>query len=384
MDLSTKPVAAARPAAAGRNPIANALSRISGLLLARREDLVLLALALAIVAVTRVVLSAHGVEQVGAWVYVANTQLYLYSIVLVMLLRVVFGPLRISRRSVSFDISQFSLEDEARRIVASLMAILALSTFMVNFSSFKSSIEVLNAFAWDQTFITLDRAIHGGDPWRLLQPLLGHPGVTRMLSGAYHLWFLLIYIGPVWFAIFQKDRVLRLRFFLAYFLTWTICGMVLATVLSSVGPCFVQPLLGNPYFAEQMAYLHAVDEVSPLFVIEIQQRLLEWHEFGRNGLGHGITAMPSMHVALAVVYALAMGKVSKPLGWLFGAFAVVIGVASVHLAYHYAVDGYLAAIVTLAIWLATKPLAAWIVEKLTPAGVAPLGENQGLPIIHQT
>jgi len=383
MDLSTKPLAAAHPAA-GRNPIANALSRIPRLLLARREDLLLLAFAVAIVAATRAVLSYHGVEQVGAWVYVANTQLYIYAIVLVMLLRVVFGPLRISRRSISFDISHFSLEGEARGIIASLVAIFALSTFMVNFSSFKSSIEVLNPFAWDQTFITLDRAIHGDDPWRLLQPLLGHPGITRMLSGAYHLWFLLIYIGPVWFAIYQKDRVLRLRFFLAYFMTWTICGMVLAVALSSVGPCFVQPLLGNAHFAEQMAYLHAVDDVSPLFVIDIQERLLQWHESGRNGLGHGITAMPSMHVALAVVYALAMGKVGKPFAWLFGAFAIVIAVASVHLAYHYAVDGYLAAIVTVAIWMATKPLAGWIMERLTPARGAPLGENQGLPIIHQT
>ena len=37
-------------------------------------------------------------------------------------------------------------------------------------------------------------------------------------------------------------------------------------------------------------------------------------------------------------------------------------IGSVHLAYHYAVDGYVSIAVTLIIWWMTKPIARWILK----------------------
>ena len=44
------------------------------------------------------------------------------------------------------------------------------------------------------------------------------------------------------------------------------------------------------------------------------------------------------------------------------AFFAVIQLASVHLASHYAVDGYVSIIVTVALWALAKPLAEWVAQ----------------------
>jgi hypothetical protein len=326
-----------------------------------REDFALLAISLAIIAITSAMLTMFSAALPRLIDYGLNTVAYLPALFTVVMVDLyVRSARRKPERLWEFGYSRAKRRSYAGRILAAMPVLIAISIFMPIFSSLKSSIELFHPFNWDDTWIALDRSIHGADPWRLLQPYLGYPFVTSFLSRAYQFWFMLIYAGPVWFAIFQTNRTLRLRFFLGYFLTWTICGMVLAVFLASVGPCFVEPLLGNPYYAEQMAYLHSVHRHNPLFVIEIQDQLLAWYRAGDHSLGRGITAMPSMHVALSVLYALAMRKVSKPLGWLFAGFAVIILLASVHLGYHYAVDGYAAAIITLVIWGFTAPLAKWL------------------------
>lgn len=222
--------------------------------------------------------------------------------------------------------------------------------FMPGFSAMKSAIPLFNDYDWDQSFIDLDIALHGRDPWRILQPMLGHPLVTSAISVAYHLWILLIYAGTIYFALYVKDRQLRVRYFAAFFGIWTINGVILATLMASVGPCFLEPLIGNAHYAEQMAYLAKANETYPVMVIDVQQQLIAWHASGSHGLGRGISAMPSMHVALAFLFFLAIRQVNHTLGVLFFIFFVTILIGSVHLAYHYAVDGYVAILITAIVW----------------------------------
>lgn len=232
--------------------------------------------------------------------------------------------------------------------------ILAVSVlFFPVFSSMKSAISLFNRFSWDETFIAMDRAIHGNDPWQLLQPFLGYPIITSLLSVTYHAWIFLIYTGTVYFAMYVTDRNLRARYFAASFGIWSINGVLLAILFSSVGPCFVGPLLGNDHFAGLMAYLNEANETYPVMVLPVQQILLDWQIYGEHGLGRGITAMPSMHVALAFLFYLAIRRVSRKLGMFFLGFFVIIMIGSVHLAYHYAVDGYVSIAVTGLIWYAS-------------------------------
>lgn len=57
-----------------------------------------------------------------------------------------------------------------------------------------------------------------------------------------------------------------------------------------------------------------------------------------------------MHVSVAVTMALAFQKLHKKLGYLMWGYVLAIQIGSVHLAWHYAIDGYLSAILTLVIW----------------------------------
>ena len=88
--------------------------------------------------------------------------------------------------------------------------------------------------------------------------------------------------------------------------------------------------------------------------------LLMSFEQGQYGLGRGITAMPSMHVALCMFYFLFARQVNRWAGYFFFAFMLVIMTGSVHLAYHYALDGYVSIVLVTGIWMATKPLARFV------------------------
>jgi hypothetical protein len=173
----------------------------------------------------------------------------------------------------------------------------------------------------------------------------------------------LIYMGAAYFCFFQADRELRARFFIAYFACWTLIGIVMATAFASVGPCFLEPLFGDHRFDEQMTYLRSAHESYPVFVLHVQEGLASGFRSGSSGLGSGITAMPSMHVSLAFLFFLAMRKVSRFAGLFFGLFAVIILIGSVHLAYHYAVDGYVSIVTTWLIWLASGPLARRVASR---------------------
>jgi hypothetical protein len=302
--------------------------------------------------------AAHGVNGISFAAYRFNFTLYLAGFLATLFLAVVAVLLRHRPdRPIGFLKEVFNSGGFARRFLRGLPMLAALVVFLPLFSKMKSAIPLFNSYTWDGTWIWLDRALHGTDPWRLLQVVFGYPLVTSALSGLYHLWIVLIYMGAAYFCFFQADRELRARFFIAYFACWTLLGIVMATILASVGPCFLGPLFGDQRFDEQMAYLRDANESYPVFVLPVQEGLAAGFRARSSDLGSGITAMPSMHVSLAFLFFLAMRQVSKLAGIVFGLFAAIILIGSVHLAYHYAVDGYVSIVATWLIWTASRPLA---------------------------
>ena len=73
----------------------------------------------------------------------------------------------------------------------------------------------------------------------------------------------------------------------------------------------------------------------------------------------GISAMPSILVASSVLFALVAWRANRVLGWIFWAYAAAVMLGSVHLAWHYALDGYLGAALTVLIWR----LAGWWLDR---------------------
>lgn len=92
---------------------------------------------------------------------------------------------------------------------------------------------------------------------------------------------------------------------------------------------------------------------SGLKALELQQTLWLNYSSGDRSIVSGISAMPSMHVSIATLMALGTWQLSRKLGMLMTIYAVIIMIGSVHLGWHYAVDGYVSAIGTIAIWYGT-------------------------------
>ncbi|MEO1046970.1 MAG: phosphatase PAP2 family protein [Pseudomonadota bacterium] len=252
---------------------------------------------------------------------------------------------------IAFYKARYSAPKLWSSILAGLPFIAVATIILPFFSEMKSAIPLFNDYTWDETFIQWDRALFFGyDAWQVLQPALGYPIVSASLAFLYHLWFLLLYPGVMYFAFARMDNDVRRQFFLSYLLSWSLIGGGLATWLASVGPCFLEPMTGNAHFNAQMAYLYAANEDIPIMVLPVQEMLLEWHETSQNGLGSGITAMPSMHCAIAFLYWLAVRRLHRGWGAAFGVFALIIWISSVHLAYHYAVDGLVSLAAIAAIW----------------------------------
>lgn len=295
----------------------------------------------------------------GIGSYLFNVKAFFNAWLALILAKAVIGLRRDNPVSpIRYLISASFARGHGLQMLAGIPVMACVIAFMVVFGLVKSAIPLFSSYSWDPALIEIDRALHAGvDPWRWLQPVLGFPAVTSVLSTLYHAWFLLIYGGTVYFAAFQKDTALRRRYFVCYFLIWSVIGMAMAAGLASVGPCFVKPILGLDTFDVQMAYLRAADQQWPVATLQVQDVLVEWHRAGEHGFGRGISAMPSMHVALAFLFFLAMRHVARWAAWVFGAFFVIIQISSIHLGYHYAVDGYVSILVVGAIWKLTAPRA---------------------------
>jgi PAP2 superfamily len=246
-----------------------------------------------------------------------------------------------------------------RLILNALPVFAAMVLFNKAMVELKPAIPALNPFSWDVTFMAWDRVLHfGSDPWVVLQGFMGFDAVTFAVNMAYNFWFVALFGAWFWFG-FQRDaNELRTRFFLAYMLSWWVGGGLMAVAFSSAGPVYYGALgLSPDPFAAQMAYLHDVDSRLPIWALDTQKLL--WNGYTGKTAALGISAFPSMHNAAAVLFALAFWKVSRKAGWFFVLYAVVIFLASVHLAWHYAIDGYAGAVIAVLSWWAAGPVARW-------------------------
>jgi hypothetical protein len=245
-------------------------------------------------------------------------------------------------------------------VAASLLPILLVQILVGSFGVLKMLMQTVRPFAWDDTFASMDRALFlGHQPWQITHALFGSPVATHLIDSIYTAWIALLFTTVLFFALFAS-RGIRAKFFLAFSATWLLVGVVAAYAFASAGPCYAA-LIGAasaPDFSALMLQLHAIDAQHPLIAVRLQSMLWDAHVADHYALGMGISAMPSMHNAIALLYLLAVQGMGRTVRAVSLAFTVIVFVGSVHLGWHYAVDGLLAYALA---WLTWRGAGAYLV-----------------------
>ncbi len=246
------------------------------------------------------------------------------------------------------------------RILSFLLVGGLLPIWFLVFVRFKVAIPEVMPFSLDVLFMDMDRIVHFGvHPWVALQPMLGDPVVTQFIDLVYYLWFPAVWMTFIWQALHGSRDELRSQFLLSFGLCWILLGTVAATLLSSAGPIFFAEIAQAPDpYEPLMAYLREVNAETPLGTFRVREML--WNTYvGLPSDGAGISAMPSLHISMVVLMILLGFRVRPGLGIAFSVFGVLIFIGSIHLAWHYAIDGYVALAGTVLIW----KLSGWIVRR---------------------
>jgi len=255
----------------------------------------------------------------------------------------------------------------ANVIITVTVPFLLILVLMSFFGSIKSLIPFINPYYLDQPLVSLDRFVHFGfNPWEITHALFGSVAATLAIDFMYQLWFFALMIYSMWMVLNYKLGVTRAKFLVCYVLTWTILGSVLAVIFSAVGPCFYEPILfSSGGYEPLMSRLHEISEINKgqggigLHAMRNQATLVEYFTDNTIGIGSGITAMPSMHVSFAMLLFLSTRELNKKAGYITLIYLLFIQVGSVHLGWHYAVDGYISMILTWILWR----LSGWIVNR---------------------
>jgi membrane-associated phospholipid phosphatase len=142
------------------------------------------------------------------------------------------------------------------------------------------------------------------------------------------------------------------EYYWSFFLSLIVIGTIFATLFSSVGPIYYDEFYHDDKFVPMVRQLQKIDLDGD--VLHYANYLLRHFKNGTAALGSGISAMPSVHVAVAVLNAYFYSSVNRKLGAFMWAFAALIMFGSVYTGWHYAVDGYVSIIVVSLVWFAVK------------------------------
>ena len=244
--------------------------------------------------------------------------------------------------------------------VTALITGMTITCFMI----FKQFILPPRGFPFDPFLARLDRWLFlGHDPWTITHALLPSWQAAKLLDLCYtNVWFVVMYCFPAIAITMAKNYEIRLRLVTCWLISWMLIGSAAAWLFGSAGPCYYNALIGpNDSFAlltQELARLSAQGRAAgfTIHTLDYQPQLLStFLEPELEAVG-GISAMPSMHVAMAALFAIGGFQIRRWLGWVMTVFALAIWVGSVYFGWHYATDGIVGAGMMFGLWKATALL----------------------------
>ena len=205
----------------------------------------------------------------------------------------------------------------------------------------------------DRPLAAAEVNLFGVHPWLAVDRLLGWLLVP--VDRVYALWLpvqtLALFLVMTGAPSREKTKAL-----IAYGLGWFALGVVAATLLSSAGPIFYDRLLGGDTFAALAARLRD----GGAWVVRAESDAM-WRSLatGKPGLAAGMSAMPSLHVAISFwIYLAARGLAPRAAPFAL-AYTLFMWTASVQLGWHYVSDG--------AVGIAGMALLWWVAGFLPPS-----------------
>lgn len=244
------------------------------------------------------------------------------------------------------------------RIVGGLLVLVLHHLLNANFFAVKQALWVTVPYSWDATFHALDGWVHAGyQPAAWAAAHLSNAAIVAIDRYYFVGWghALLITLAV---AAWSERRELRHQILLAYIGVWAIAGNALAGLFASAGPCYVEALTGATWYRPLTDRLAAVDSHTPLIASLLQRLLWRSAAAGQWSAIGGISAMPSVHLALATVTVLYWSRRGRRWRVAGVLFVGAVQVGSVALGWHYAVDGYAGIAIGVGLWWGAGRLVA--------------------------
>jgi hypothetical protein len=210
------------------------------------------------------------------------------------------------------------------------------------FSALKGGIAITVPFYLDPALARLDRAVFGTDPWRLTHAWFGW--ATPAIDLFYLTWLLVMLLG-FYLVLLGRPSERKTQSLVAYLLMWPLIGTLGGYALSSAGPIFQDALFGG-----HSGLIASLQHEGASKALELQQRLLAAYRDRYEMPGSGISAMPSMHIAMACWLALTLRAAFPRFQWAGWAYLGLIWFGSVHLGWHYVSDGAVGIAGALLVW----------------------------------
>ena len=228
--------------------------------------------------------------------------------------------------------------------------------FMAAFMTLKTHLQDIAQLASDQPFFAdpllaaRDRALHFGfDPYQMTHAVFAGVPASAIAVIYVSLWLPFSILFPIVLAIFDGDQRRKRDYLKLYIIVFLVLGNVLAILALSAGPVFYDRIFDADRFNDLALALEA-SGLAGGFIGQVQVELWDMYAEGFLALGTGISAFPSVHVAMATVIALYVSERSVWLIPVAGTYLAAILVLSVHTGFHYAVDGYASIFLVAIAW----------------------------------
>lgn len=220
-----------------------------------------------------------------------------------------------------------------------------------SFNVFKQTVLSERNFTTDPLLTNLDNLIFQGNPGAILHSFIGSLNTTLFFDNLYWIWFIPMIFG-VFVVSLNSSPTLRIRYMNCYVFSWVFIGSILAYLFPSAGPCFYIEFI-DPNYTQHAQFINKIydyHQEEKIHALILQKHLLNAFYEKNIILGAGISAMPSVHVALAMVFSLASFTLNKWLGYLMTIYALLIWIGSIYLGWHYFLDGLVSIILIILFW----------------------------------